>query len=62
MGFVVTKDKIYLSLDNGYILKINIENGKTEDLIKIGKNKISRPYIVKQKMYIVRNNAILKLN
>ena len=62
VGFIVAKEKIYLSLDNGYILKIKIENGKTEDLIKIAKNKISRPYIANQNMYIVRNNAILKIN
>ncbi len=62
VGFIVAKEKIYLSLDNGYILKINIENGKTENLIRLAKSKISRPYISNQKMYIIKNNAILKIN
>ena len=61
-GFIVTKDKIFLSLNNGRIIIIEILNGKTVDIIKIDNEKISRPYVLNNNMFIVRDNAILKLN
>ena len=61
-GFVVTKNNIYLSLNNGRIIVIEILTGKLVDIIKIGNEKISRPYVLNNNMYIVRDNAIIKLN
>ena len=62
IGFIVTKDKIYLSLNNGKLMVVDITTGKTTDIIKIDSKKISRPYVLNNDMYIVRDNAILKLN
>ena len=61
-GFIVTKNKIFLSLNNGRIIIIEILNGKTVDIIKIDNEKISRPYVLNNSIFIVRDNAILKLN
>ena len=61
-GFIVTKDKIFLSLNNGRLIVIETLNGKTVDIIKIDNEKISRPYVLNNHMFIVRDNAILKLN
>ena len=61
-GFVVTKDNVYLSLNNGKLIIVNITTGKSTDVIKIDSEKISRPYVLNNSMYIVRNNAVLKLN
>ena len=61
-GFIAAKKYIYVSLSNGRLLKVNIENGKTENVIKLDGDKISRPYILNKKMYILRNNAILKID
>ena len=61
-GFIISKDKIYLSLNNGRLIVIETITGKTTDIIKIDNGKISRPYILKNKMFIVRDNSILKLN
>ena len=41
---------------------MNIVTGKSTDVIKIDSEKISRPYILNNNMYIVRDNAVLKLN
>ncbi len=62
VGFIVAKDKIYLTLNNGKLIIIKILTGKAIDVIKIDNEKISRPYILENDMFIVRNNAILKLN
>ena len=61
-GFIVTQDKIFLSLNNGRIIIVETLNGKTLDIIKIDNEKISRPYVLNNNMFIVRDNAILKLN
>ena len=60
-GFVIGKNFIYVSLSNGRLLKVSIEDGKTKDVIKIDGSKISRPYILGKTMYILRNNAIIKV-
>ena len=61
-GFVVGYKKIYLSLDNGKILKINISNGKLSSILKISNGKISEPFINNGKMFIIKNDEIIKLN
>ena len=61
-GFVISNDKIYLSLNNGRLIIIETLTGKPLDIIKIDNQKISRPYIINNEMFIVRDNAIIKLN
>ena len=61
-GFIISNDKIYLSLNNGRLIIIETLTGKPTDIIKIDNQKISRPYIVNNEMFIVRDNAIIKLN
>ena len=61
-GFVVSKDKIYLSLNNGRMIIINVEDGKSKEIIKISSNKISRPYILDKSMFLVSNKSIQKIN
>jgi outer membrane protein assembly factor BamB len=62
VGFIISKDKIYLSLNNGKLIIIETLTGKPIDIIKIDNGKISRPYVLKSNMFIVRDNSILKLN
>jgi len=61
-GFILTNDKIYLSLNNGRLIIIEILTGKSIDVIKIDNEKISRPYILNNNMFIIKDNSILKLN
>jgi len=61
-GFVVGSKKIYLSLDNGKIFQIDIATGTVSSILKVTKGKISKPFINDGKMFIVKNNAIIKLN
>ena len=62
IGFVVVKDKIFLSLNNGRLLIIDTLTGKPMDIIKIDNKKISRPYFLDNDMFVIVDNAILKLN
>ncbi len=61
-GFISTKDKIYLSTKNGKIIKINIKDGNLDLVHRISRNKISKPYVNNSKLYIIKDNGIIKIN
>ena len=61
-GFVIGLDKIYLTTNNGRLLVIDTASGKTIKLLKIDNEKISRPYISKQNLFIIKDNAIIRLD
>ena len=59
-GFIIAKNKIYLSLNNGRLLKFNAVTGAQENIYKLGKSKIVRPNIFNNSMYLLKKNAIIK--
>lgn len=61
-GFVSTKEKIYLSTNNGKIIKINIKDGSLDLIYRISRNKVSKPYVNNSKLFIVKDNGIVKIN
>ena len=61
-GFIIGKTKIYLSTDNGRLLVVDIASGKTISTLKIDNEKILRPKILNEKLFVVKNNSIIKLN
>ena len=61
-GFIATMDKIYLSTKNGKIIKVNIENGNIDLVYRLSRSKISKPYVNNSKIYIIKNNGIIKIN
>jgi outer membrane protein assembly factor BamB len=62
VGFVVGVNNIYLSTDTGRLLIINILTGKTVSVLKIDNEKISRPMILEKNLFVIKDNAIIKLN
>ncbi len=62
VGFVVGSNNIYLTTNNGRLLIIDILTGKTKSVLKIDGEKISRPFVLNKNMFIVKDNAIIKLN
>ncbi len=61
-GFIVTEKNIYISLNNGWLIVVDLLTGKSKEILKLSSEKISRPYVLNNNIYIVRNNAILKIN
>ncbi len=61
-GFVVGLKNIYLSTNIGRLLVIDIKSGKTISTLKVDNDKISRPFIKNKNLYLVKDNAIIKLN
>tara|TARA_Y100000389_G_scaffold179737_1_gene194039 strand:+ start:1184 stop:2476 length:1293 start_codon:yes stop_codon:yes gene_type:complete len=61
-GFIIGKEKIYLTTSNGRLLTIDIASGKTISMLKIDNEKISRPFISNKNLFIVKENSIIRLN
>ncbi len=61
-GFILAKNKIYLSLNNGRLIKTYLNSGIEEKIFKISNSKILRPGIFFDKMYLLKDNAIIKSN
>ncbi len=59
-GFVIARNKIYLSLNNGRIIKTDASTGVEENIFKLGNSKISRPNTFGNNMYILKDNAVIK--
>ncbi len=62
VGFIVGTKNIYLTTDNGLLILIDILSGRTLSVLKIDNNKISRPFFHNNNLFIVKNDAIIKLN
>ena len=62
IGFIVGLSNIYLSTSNGRILIVDIASGKTISTKKIDNEKISRPFVKNETLFLIKNNAIIKLN
>ena len=61
-GFIVGNKNIYLTTSNGRLLIIDLLLGKTKKVLKIDGEKISRPFVRGKNLFIIKNNAIIKLN
>ena len=65
VGFVVGTKNIYLTTNHGLLIKIDILTGKAQSVLKLakyGRSKLSRPFALNNNLFIIKNNAILKLN
>ena len=62
VGFIMGTKNIYLTTNNGRLLIINIKTGKVNKVLKIDSDKISRPFVLNKNMYVVKDNAIIKLD
>ena len=62
VGFIVGSNNIYLTTSNGKLMIIDIATGRTKSILKIDNDKISRPFVLNQSLYIIKENSIIKLN
>ncbi len=62
VGFILGIKNIYLTTDNGRLLIIDIKSGKTNLVLKIDNDKISRPFVLDRNLFVVKDDAIIKLD
>ena len=53
---------IYLTTNMGKLFVVDIETGKTKSIIKIDSNQISRPFILNKNLFLIIEDAIIKLD
>ena len=61
-GFILNHKEVFISTSKGKLFTMSLEKGNILNIIKLDNNKISRPWIKNDNMYLVRDNSILKLN
>jgi len=59
-GFIIARNKIYLSLNNGRLIKTDVTTGVEENIYKLSGSKILRPKVFGDNMYLLKENAIIK--
>ena len=62
VGFIVGTKNIYLTTNNGRLIIIDVFNGKSSLMLKIDNERISRPFILDKKLFIIKDSAIIKLD
>ena len=62
IGFIVGFNNIFLTTSNGRLLVIDILTGQTLKNLKIDNEKISRPFFSDKNLFLIKDNAIIKLN
>ncbi len=62
VGFVVGEKNIYITTNNGRLIIVDISTGKSSSMLKIDNEKISRPFILNKNLFIIKDNAIIKIN
>ena len=60
IGIALGSDNIFLSLNNGMLIVASIQTGEIINTFKLDGNKISKPFIFDNKLYIVKDNSIIE--
>ena len=60
-GFLIGKKNVYMTTNNGKLFIIDLITGKTKKIIKFGNQPISKPFIIDNYLYLVKNNSIIKI-
>ena len=62
IGFIAGQNNIYLTLNNGRLLVVDIKTGSVNSVLKIDNEKISAPIVQGQNLYVTKDNSIIKLD
>ncbi len=62
VGFIIGTNNIYLTTDNGRLMVIDVKSGRTNLVLKLDNNKISRPFVLDKNLYVIKDKAIIKLD
>ena len=61
-GFLIGMNKMYLSNNDGKMIITDLYTGKIISIKKISNNKILKPYINNNNLFLTRNGSIIKFN
>ena len=61
-GFIIGNNNVYLTTNHGRLLVLDVATGIVLNIMKIDNDKISRPSILEQNLFIITDKSIIKLN
>jgi len=61
-GFFVARNKVYLSNDDGMLIIADLDTGKIINIKKIASNKILKPYVKNDNLFLIKNGSIIRFN
>lgn len=59
-GFSISQDMLYISNNKGKLRVVKLETGEIIKDIKISRDSLSKPFIYKKKLFIIKNGAIVQ--
>lgn len=59
-GFSISKNELYLSNNNGKLKVVELNSGEVTKNIKISRDSISKPFIYKKNLFVIRNGTIIQ--
>jgi len=62
VGFVATENNLLISLNNGKLLIVDTSSGKARSIVKLDNSKISSPFVFDNKIFLIKDDAIIKLD
>ena len=61
-GFFISIGKIYLTNDDGKLIIANVNTGKILDIVKVASDKILKPLVNDNNLFLIRNGSIIRFN
>ncbi len=61
-GFVANIQNIYATTNQGQIIVIDIKKGYEKFIYKASRSKISKPYVNSKKLFVIKDNEIIRIN
>ena len=62
IGFVIGKNKLYLTNNDGRMVVVDLESGKVVKKMKISGKLVSEPFIFNEKLFLIKNGSIIRYN
>ena len=61
-GFFISIGKIYLTNDDGKLIIANVNTGEILDIVKVASDKILKPLVNDNNLFLIRNGSIIRFN
>ena len=62
IGFVIGKNNLYLTNNNGRMVVVDLKFGRVFKEIKISGKLVSEPFIFNEKLFLIKNGSIIRYN
>ena len=61
-GFIIASNKVFITTNIGFVIVCSIVDGQVKQSFRIGKSRLSEPFVSNNNLYIIKDNSIVVLN